>query len=334
MSIFYHSRRHRSRGFTLIEIMIAMIIGLVLIGGVIQVFLGQRASHKTQEALSRLQENARFALSVLVKEISKSGHMGCLTSSDDVVNTLSAAADPTFSFEAAIGGTDSNGVGPNGEDWDQIQVRSAGASQTSPALAIVSPPDIALGGTAPITLDPAASGYSDLVQYDIFAVGDCTAAAIFMITNDPSASGGVIEHEDAIAANGHPTTDNGMTNVTEDLQHQFGALQSSVATGISVTASEFLIQNNASGDPALFLNGREIVDGIVGMEILYGEDLAPLDLTADRYVNATEIDASGDWNNVTSVRVTLTVSSVDTLDDSGALTREITTTIKLRGRGV
>ena len=95
-----------------------------------------------------------------------------------------------------------------------------------------------------------------------------------------------------------------------------------------------MIQNNASGDPALFLNGREIVDGIVGMEILYGEDLAPLDLTADRYVNATEIDASGDWNNVTSVRVTLTVSSVDTLDDSGALTREITTTIKLRGRGV
>lgn len=64
--------RHRT-GFTLVELMIAMVIGLVLIGGVIVVFLSAQQAIAQAQAMSRVQENLRFASDFLVRDIRNAG---------------------------------------------------------------------------------------------------------------------------------------------------------------------------------------------------------------------------------------------------------------------
>lgn len=63
----------QSKGFTLIEIMIAMLIGVLLIAGVLQVFITSKQSYRMQEELSRLQEGGRFALDFLDRDIRMTG---------------------------------------------------------------------------------------------------------------------------------------------------------------------------------------------------------------------------------------------------------------------
>jgi type IV pilus assembly protein PilW len=77
-------------GLSLIEIMIALLIGAFLLGGVLEVFIGSKQTYRMQGNLSRLQENGRFAIDFLAKDISMAGYWGCLrpsTSNVDIAGT-------------------------------------------------------------------------------------------------------------------------------------------------------------------------------------------------------------------------------------------------------
>jgi type IV pilus assembly protein PilW len=66
-------------GMTLIEIMIALLIGAFLIGGIIQMFVNARQTYRMQDNLSRLQENGRFAMDFLGRDIRNTSYWGCLS---------------------------------------------------------------------------------------------------------------------------------------------------------------------------------------------------------------------------------------------------------------
>lgn len=68
---------NRQRGLTLTEMMVALAVGLFIMGAVVQMFLGSRQISRTQEALSRIQENGRFALEILARDIRAAGFLGC-----------------------------------------------------------------------------------------------------------------------------------------------------------------------------------------------------------------------------------------------------------------
>lgn len=61
------------RGFSLVEIMVALTISLILMAGVIQIFLSSRASYRLQNGMARLQENGRFAMDFLSRDIGNAG---------------------------------------------------------------------------------------------------------------------------------------------------------------------------------------------------------------------------------------------------------------------
>lgn len=67
------------RGFSLVEMLLALALGLVLIMGVTQVALSSRATHARQSAASLLQDDARFVLGKLIQEIRQTGMFGCLS---------------------------------------------------------------------------------------------------------------------------------------------------------------------------------------------------------------------------------------------------------------
>jgi type IV pilus assembly protein PilW len=65
-------------GLSLIEIMIALLIGALLIGGVLQIFIASQQTYRLQENLSRLQENGRIALDFIGRDVRMTSYWGCL----------------------------------------------------------------------------------------------------------------------------------------------------------------------------------------------------------------------------------------------------------------
>ncbi len=87
----------RQSGMTLIEIMIALLIGAFLLGGVMQIFINSKQTYRMQENLSRLQENGRFAMDYLSKDVRMVGYWDCMMPSavnDDINGTEGASGAP------------------------------------------------------------------------------------------------------------------------------------------------------------------------------------------------------------------------------------------------
>ena len=60
-------------GFTLVELMVAGVLGLILIAGVIQLFVGTSQNSRLSAGLASLQDSGRFASQFLVEDITRSG---------------------------------------------------------------------------------------------------------------------------------------------------------------------------------------------------------------------------------------------------------------------
>jgi len=82
----------RSRGFGLIELMIALVISLIVVLGVVQIFIAAKNTYVSQNAAAVMQEDARFALSKMVQEIRMVGMFGCLATVIDASTDNSFAA--------------------------------------------------------------------------------------------------------------------------------------------------------------------------------------------------------------------------------------------------
>lgn len=68
----------RQQGVGLIEVMIAMVLGLVVVLGISQIFVSSKQSFLTQDSSARLQEDARYILSRITQELRMAGMFGCV----------------------------------------------------------------------------------------------------------------------------------------------------------------------------------------------------------------------------------------------------------------
>ena len=64
---------HLQKGFTIVEIMVALTISLVLLAGVFQIYISSKESFRVQNELARLQENQRIAVEFLQRDIRQAG---------------------------------------------------------------------------------------------------------------------------------------------------------------------------------------------------------------------------------------------------------------------
>lgn len=67
--------RHRQLGLSLVELMVALVLGLILMFGIIQVFFASKQTYITNEAMARLQENGRFALEFMSRSARLAGYI-------------------------------------------------------------------------------------------------------------------------------------------------------------------------------------------------------------------------------------------------------------------
>ena len=90
--------RARTAGLSLVELMVALSIGLFLLAGAVTVFGKTRDLQRTNEAAARLQESARYALAQIEADLRMANHYG-LNSRPDLIER---AARPGETLDAAI----------------------------------------------------------------------------------------------------------------------------------------------------------------------------------------------------------------------------------------
>ena len=285
----------KDSGFSLVELMIALVISLILTAGVIQVYLSSKSAYSTNQALASVQENGRFGLNFLTRDIRMADFWGCFKQqSNNVsnhVNNTNAPAGRDFDFNNALSGTD--GPSASNDYSDEITIKRADAN----GITVVSPympnPSADLKVSAP----------NDLYVDQIVLVSDCSSADIFQITNSN------VSHTSVVHNSGTGTPGNATKPLSKSYQGN--------AKIYSLSYVRYYIGTGTSGEPALFkqdyvnLDGtQELVDGVESMQILYGEDKSN-DGVANRYVPA---GTSGlNMNNVVSVRLGLLIRSANHL---------------------
>jgi len=324
MKLMSNSTRNQS-GLTLVEIMVAITISLVLLAGVIKIFQSAKQSYNIQQALSRIQENARLLTDVMIRDITASGYLGCLGSTNEVVNTLNDQGN-SYDFATGIQGSEGGAGNP-----DSITIRRASEATAIPVAEPMT------SQTASLKLDPNHMNYASLQQWDVITVSDCAGAAVFMITNDPDNTG-VIEHDINVVATSGANA--GQYNGRDDLERTYGSPTASTAKIYRVGTTSYQVQPSSSGRPttSLFVTpGGELVEGVEDLQIQYGIGSTPPNNStpafAEQYVDANQVT---DWNNVVSIRLTFVVNSVDMIvnpgDGDGLLRKTFTSTIRLRNR--
>ncbi len=76
MSCRFQGRAFRMGGLSLPELMVALVISLLVMGGVMQIFVSNRQSFRVETNLGRVQENSRYALEQLSRVVRMTGYQG------------------------------------------------------------------------------------------------------------------------------------------------------------------------------------------------------------------------------------------------------------------
>ncbi len=294
------------RGFSLVELMVAIVIGLFLIGGAVTMLVTSKQTYVVEEDLGRIQESGRYAMKVLIDDIRLAGYFGCANAMSAVRNNLAGAInghlfDTSNTIEGFNNATTNwlpsgaaNAIATATPETDGITLRHLGGRNT-PLTASMARTSDALS----VTIDLNDPDQPVLGPKELAGVSNCGAADIFQITNDPSGGGATtVAHS-------------GLTIAYENTS----------ATGAAVVspfvAVRYYLTTGQSGSPALFrqifdrttnaIVDEELIEGVDNMQITYGVDTDD-NGEPDSYLSA---DAVPDWDNIVSVRIGLLLSSVE-----------------------
>lgn len=325
------TRHHRSfvRGFSIVEMMVAITIGLIVLAAASSIFVTSKMNYITQESMSRLQESARVAMHIIGKDIRRAGYLGCVDDLENINSTLNS--DFPYDFEIAIEGAEAS----TGRWYPSNEATAFPTTGTSVVSQATNCPNIVGGqctGTDAISIravDPnsnislqvampntAASLFLNpdhgLQVGEVVLLSDCGSADLLQITNIQDGSGGNAGKK-AIVHNSGSTPSPG--NSTQKLSRAYGPPNAGIMKFLQRT---YYVGTGASGQPALFrqnINGsgrEELVEGIQDLQITYGAAIDG-DRTPRRYLSANDASLGADktrWTNVISVRVQFTARPV------------------------
>lgn len=303
-------KKNTCSGFTVIELMVAVVIASILMLGVIQIFIANSQSNKTNAGLARVQENIRFAL----KDISSAGRMagykGCSGNIENHLDeTSSDYNDDLFDFDNATGGWEYNSTKPddsytlstvtpsttasNWDDTDGDDLPDTLVNHVLPGSDVVvlkwagSNTGINLKGmnASNATINTVAA--SGVEQGTILIISDCSGGDAFQNTSNKTATN-VTRGTTAgwAPGNKNPSKTNWSHNYGESADFLF------------FVSRAFYVGQGASGEPALYRitynQGatdqvrEEIAEGIENMQVLYGYDTDGDDY-ANQFVTAQDL---------------------------------------------
>lgn len=285
LSITVPSRRYRQRGMTLLELLLAMALGVFLLTGLIQIYLSSQQSYRATAALARIQENGRFAVDELSFDLRMTGFQGC-------ADTGGGANDNRLVGYTATSGS----WAPTSSDLAAIESEVITGSDVLVSNTAVDGLDIintVTSGAA--TTVVTASNTVGLGNGDAVSVAGCNGAVDATI-------------------NGAPTVDGGSGEVSFALNADLGEaylgpnLQLMRADSVIYYVSDQGLMRRTGGASEV------VIEDVDTLQVRYGRcDGCDESGVSPRvsYLPASQIDFVND--SVIGVRVGLLISSPDTV---------------------
>ena len=314
------------QGLSLIEMMIAMVLGLLVVGAAIGIFLSNRQVYRATEGVGRLQENARVAFELMARDVREAAGNPCVNNLP-VANVLNSPASSWWSdidqWGRAVQGYAAGEELPGGTG---TLTQVAGTE----ALLLMS------GDNNVVTVsahDPASFIFTVNTNNHGFREGDlavaCNArqASIFQV----SAVGTNTISHGAGGTPGNCTANLGLPAACGGgAAYQFSPQDSML---VRLNASRWFIANNPAQRPALYqakyiagsVVNQEVAEGVTGMTIGY------LLAGAADYVDVAGV--GNNWANVVALRIDLLLESPDRIGSDGRpISRHIIQVASLRNR--
>lgn len=289
------------QGFSLVEVMVALTIGLILTLGMVGLMGGNAQNLRITESLSESQENARMAFELIAREARQARDTSCGPLDSSSVRKLDpAAANPDWWEEwwplRGFAGNEDAGAADFGDDKAE---RVAGTQ----ALQLQETEDVALINSIPSTTTVQLKDNTpDFAQNAIIVICDMDNASLHRVT----------------AVAGNTLTISPAVSISDPDNPQFQAARYYAAT--------WYIGNNGRAEEGgrslyrarLAANGNivreEILPGVVDMAIRYHSKGAPSgnfmevdddDLTDPDNLTKTQ----SNWGQINTIELTLVTES-------------------------
>ena len=299
--------KSRTAGFGLIELMIAMGLGLLVLAGVLVIFLAQRQAYQNSTSQALIQDADNALSAIITPVVRGAGFTGCSTIGNGVVTYVASRNTPlTFDTSSAVKGFEASSMpativdgaanDTTASDWtpalDASFLTAGGVEQGSDVLVLIgappgaSPVGMMTFGAGLIKVNDS-SGISNTRQ--MVALSDCGKSSIFEI--NPAASNTLAY---TLGPNGTPAYPSG-------------------SQVIPIQQTAFFVARTTAGQSALFkgvmtmppggsaANAKwaisAVVPGVINMQVLYG---VGVNGQTTQYVNASAVT---NWGSVTSVRL-------------------------------
>jgi len=274
------------KGFSLLEILISLTIGLVIFAGVLTIFVGMKTTSTQTSSIGALQENGRFALSVLTDDLLREGFWG---------NIPSQLTDNTLIAIPVIGGQDCVGQGLNNATFPQ----DVGTFRSLWGMTAVN--------ASPITCINDANIGSDVIQIKHVlsppVVGNTDNTLYYLNAN--SDSGAIFS---GVGAGAPPTVNNG---VVWQYQHHVYYIRDEAQGNLTVPV---LMQGVLSVNNGMIFS--PLIDGIEIIHFMYGVD-ADDDGDVDAFISPVNMtQAFWDKNDSNILAVRIFVLARDILPDN------------------
>lgn len=329
----------RIQGFSLVELMIALLLGLLITGSMISVFIATRAASRSTSGIASLTDGGRVALDFLQQAIRSAGYMACSTPARTINSVTVGASLTATDYVEPLGGYEAVGTSPG------ASLSSVSATATTQVAADTKASDwtstAALGGALDSMLaGKVVQGSDVLVVHTLLTPTGSNPPTVYLTA--PAAAGAstiTVSALGGLTATGNPVIliSNCATSVAmqissiagtvitlaQPLPAAFGAGSQvgeadTIAYYIGVDASShnsalFVLDLGGAAVPTSSILPKELVPDIENMQILYGVDTTGT-LAVTRYVTADQVatataTAAGNFNGVINVRIAVMAAS-------------------------
>jgi type IV pilus assembly protein PilW len=327
-------------GMSLIELMIAMTIGLVVLLGLLQIFSSARAAAMLTEGMARAQESSRFAVDSIERDVRMAGHAGCISqqglslSSASAFSTTFGASPPSLlDFKVPLQAYEAVGTSPGNAAFvlpsETTSVTGLWSPQLPPQIDAATPDRVAgsdivvlhlitaegaplrtVTGTSwpslVIDMDDAKLHGFDKAGSSLYAVSDCQSATVFQgapTANDASMTIIVGPSSSNTAPFQHLYTPDAATVYrAESIVYYVGKGSFSGAPTL------VRLRHGGTTRPGVVMDREELVEGIDNLQVLIGSDHASDARKPSGYIDqiATAADAGSEpqrWASVGKLQI-------------------------------
>ena len=354
----------RQRGLTLIELMVSLVLGLILIGGVLNIFVSNRETFRVTENLARMQENARTGFDFMARDLRETGQNPCGT---HLVSNVIRSASNAIPWWANWNKGTMIGVDGSQDRTDIVAFGTTAKTRvagTDAVLVIRADQDEkTIQSHNATTYDITLPTVTGLDVDDVVMACDLKGAAIFQIGTINSGTK-VVSYDPALAGlncGGHlrflapvdncPTTDITLTagGLLAKLTATFWYVGYNDKGQRSLYRTR-IIKKTIAGVSTITTEPEEIVPGVQDMQMQYLAKSAITGTLALDWVEATDAatfpgatsTATGNWrtddptnqpNQAVAVRVTMTLQSDEKVGtDQLPIQRQLIHVVGLRSR--